>query len=94
MCGAPPPTDTSRVLLNFRREARHALLFGEAVLRLRERVPGLRLLLPTLPPLRAAVAAAASGWTIPFELADGADAANRCAFCCILHNLIASALHF
>ena len=73
------------VLLGSREQevARHSPLFGEAVLRLRERVPGLRLLLPTLPPLRAAVAAAASGWTIPFELADGADVANRCAFCCM-----------
>ena len=73
------------VLLGSREQevARHAPLFGDALLRLRERLPGLRLLLPTLPPLRAAVAAAAAGWAIPFELADGADAANRCAFCCI-----------
>ena len=70
------------VLLGSREQevARHAPLFGDALLRLRERTPGLRLLLPTLPPLRAAVAAAAEGWGIPFEMADGADAASRCAF--------------
>ena len=72
------------VLLGSREQevTRHAPLFGEALQRLRERAPGLRLLLPTLPPLRAAVAAAAARWGIPFELADGADAATRCVSGC------------
>ena len=69
------------VLLGSREQevARHAPLFGDALLQLRERAPRLHLLLPTLPPLRAAVAAAAARWGIPFELADGADADSRCA---------------
>lgn len=69
------------VLLGSREQevARHAALFGDSLRLLLPRFPALRLLLPTLPPLRTAVAAAASAWDIPFELADGADATQRCA---------------
>jgi lipid-A-disaccharide synthase len=85
---APPCSDREHqastpllcVLLGSREQevARHAPLFGEALQRLRETAPGLRLLLPTLPPLRSAVTSAAERWAIPFQLADGADAASRC----------------
>ena len=80
-CGDAAAAPLLCVLLGSREQevARHAPLFGDALLRLRERAPGMRLLLPTLPPLHAAVAAAAASWSIPFELADGADAASRCA---------------
>jgi lipid-A-disaccharide synthase len=53
--------------------ARHLPVFAETVGRLHRRFPGLRILLPTVEPVAAAIRAAIVGWGVPVRLVTGED---------------------